>query len=67
MKNESLPTKKVSLDVKGTTIAIVSQKGDEYICVTDVGRYKDSERTDYIIQNWLRNHHRVSRHMGTTE
>jgi hypothetical protein len=49
MKNKSLPTKKVSLDVKGTTIAIVSQKGDDYICVTDVARYKDSERRDYII------------------
>src|ERR1700737_2308956 len=59
MKNKSLPTKKVSLDVKGTTIAIVSQKGDDYICVTDVARYKDSERTDYIIQNWLRNRNTI--------
>src|SRR5882724_3066772 len=55
MKGKSLPTKSVSLDVKGTTIAVVSRKGDDYICLTDVARYKDSERTDYIIQNWLRN------------
>src|SRR5882724_2413952 len=59
MKGKSLPTKSVSLDVKGTTIAVVSRKGDDYICLTDVARYKDSERTDYIIQNWLRNRNTI--------
>jgi hypothetical protein len=59
MKNKSLPTRKVSLDVKGTAIAVVSQKGDDYICLTDIARYKDSERTDYIIQNWLRNRNTI--------
>jgi hypothetical protein len=59
MKNKSLPTRKASLDVKGTTIAVVSQKGDDYICLTDIARYKDSERTDYIIQNWLRNRNTI--------
>lgn len=54
MKSKSLPTRKVSLDVKGTTIAVMSRKGDDYICVTDIARYQDSDRTDYIIQNWLR-------------
>lgn len=29
-------------------------KEDDYICLTDMARYKDKERTDYIIQNWLR-------------
>ena len=59
MKNKSLPTRKVSLDVKGTAIAVVSQKGDDYICLTDIARYKDTERTDYIIQNWLRNRNTI--------
>jgi hypothetical protein len=59
MKSKSPPTGKVSLNVKGTTIAIVSQKGDDYICLTDVARHKDSERTDYIIQNWLRNRNTI--------
>lgn len=27
----------------------------DFISLTDIARYKDSERTDYIIQNWLRN------------
>ncbi len=37
----------------------MSQKGDDYICVTDIARYKDNERTDYIIQNWLRNRNTI--------
>jgi len=59
MKSKSLPAGKVNLDVKGITIAVVSQKGDDYICVTDIARYKDNERTDYIIQNWLRNRNTI--------
>ena len=27
---------------------------NDYICLTDMARYKDKQRTDYIIQNWLR-------------
>jgi hypothetical protein len=69
MKNESLPTRKVSLDGKGTAIAVVSQKGDDYICLTDIARYKDSERTDYIIRQLVAQpqYHRISRHLGTAE
>ena len=59
MNTKSRPAGKVSLNVKGTAVAIVSQKGDDYICLTDVARYKDSERTDYIIQNWLRNRNTI--------
>ncbi len=31
-----------------------SQNGNDYISLTDIARYKDKERTDYIIQNWMR-------------
>ena len=31
----------------------------DYICITDIARYKDAERTDYIIQNWLRNRNTI--------
>lgn len=36
-------------------IALYTQNEEDYICLTDMARYKDPERTDYIIQNWLRN------------
>ncbi|MBI2548970.1 KilA-N domain-containing protein [Candidatus Woesearchaeota archaeon] len=31
----------------------------DYICLTDIAKYKDPERSDYIIQNWLRNRNTI--------
>jgi hypothetical protein len=38
---------------------IVPGNDEDYISLTDIARYKDSERTDYIIQNWLRNRNTI--------
>ena len=46
------------IEVKGTEITIFSQYKEEYISITDIARYKDS-RTDYIIQNWMRNRNTI--------
>lgn len=43
------------INVKGTDIAIFRQKEEDYICITDIARYKNSERTHDLIRNWLRN------------
>ena len=42
------------IEVKGISVAIVHQQQDDYISITDIARFKDANRTDYIIQNWLR-------------
>ena len=47
------------ITVQGTAIAIVSQHEADYISLTDIARYRDAERTDYIIQNWLRNRNTI--------
>jgi hypothetical protein len=31
----------------------------DYICITDMARFKDPNRTDYIVQNWLRNRNTI--------
>ncbi|MBI3774609.1 MAG: KilA-N domain-containing protein [Gammaproteobacteria bacterium] len=51
--------KKSTIEVKGTAIGIVSEKEADYICLTDIARYRDAERTDYLIQNWLRNRNTI--------
>jgi hypothetical protein len=51
--------KKSTIDVRGTAVTILSQRQDDFISLTDIARYKDSERTDYIIQNWLRNRNTI--------
>lgn len=43
------------IDVNGNSISTVTIGADTYISLTDIARYKDSERSDYILQNWLRN------------
>jgi hypothetical protein len=46
---------KRTINVKGSEIAVLRKEYDDYISLTDIARYRDAERTDYIIQNWLRN------------
>lgn len=43
------------IKVHGRDITVVSSPMDDYISITDIARFKDARRTDYIIQNWLRN------------
>src|SRR3989338_2892286 len=40
-------------------ISFYKQKEEDYICITDIAKYKDEKRTDYIIQNWLRNRNTI--------
>ncbi len=48
--------KSKTINVKGTEVIILTENDkDEYISLTGIARYKDSERSDYILQNWLRN------------
>ena len=47
------------LTVLDTTIAYYSRNENDYICLTDMARYRDAERTNYIIQNWMRNRNTI--------
>ena len=47
--------KSKTINVKGTEIVILTENNkDEYISLTGIARYRDPERSDYILQNWLR-------------
>ena len=50
MKNESLKTE---LNIINNKIGVVKIRNISYISLTDLARYKDRERTNYIIQNWM--------------
>jgi hypothetical protein len=51
--------RKATIEVQGAAITILSGQQEDYISLTDIARYKDSERTDYLIQNWLRNRNTI--------
>jgi len=48
-------TKTRKIEVQGTKITIYQENTEDFICLTDIARYRDSERSDYILQNWMRN------------
>lgn len=48
-------TRSKKLIVKGTEIAFYDLNNEDYISLTAIARYRDAERTDYILQNWMRN------------
>jgi hypothetical protein len=47
--------KKSTIEVQGLAVTIISQSQNDYISITDIARHRDTERSDYILQNWLRN------------
>lgn len=51
--------KNKKIEVLNTEISVQINQQEDYISLTDIARYKDSERTDYIIQNWLRNRNTI--------
>ena len=55
-----------SIDVKGLTIrAKLSSKGDDYISLTDIAKYK-SERPAVTVEHWLRQYNTIE-YLGVWE
>lgn len=52
-----MPKRKIN--VKNVEIILLEREKADYISLTDIARYKDRERSDYIIQNWLRNYETI--------
>jgi hypothetical protein len=46
--------KKQTIKVESFEIVLYSKNTEDYISLTDMAKYRDAERTNYIIQNWLR-------------
>ncbi len=51
--------KSKTIHFKGTEITVLKLGQTDYVSLTDIARFKDSQRTDYLIQNWLRNRNTV--------
>ena len=43
------------LDVIGTEVVYFTANQEDFISLTDIARHRDADRSDYILQNWLRN------------
>ncbi len=47
------------IEVLNREVQIISVKDDDYICITDIARYKKQDATDDLIRNWLRNRNTI--------
>jgi len=54
LKFEMSKNKKITIEVQGTAIAIVSQKDEDYISLTDIAKYRNKQEPFAIINNWMR-------------
>jgi len=42
------------INTQGIEISTFSRNENDYISLTDISRYMDTDRTDHVIQNWMR-------------
>lgn len=47
------------ITVLSNEITVQTREDADYICLTDIARYKDAQRTDDLIRNWLRNRNTI--------
>ena len=59
-------SKTSTMDVQGTSVTILSQATDDYISLTDIAKHKEPDRSDHVIQNWIRNRNTIE-FLGTWE
>jgi len=52
-------TKKNIIEVKGSSVAVLSQNRQDLISLTDIARFKNPERSDDLVRNWLRNRNTI--------
>jgi len=52
-------SKKSTIEVQGTAIAVLSDKVADFISLTDIAKFKNPDHSDDVIRNWLRNRNTV--------
>ncbi len=50
---------KTTIEVKGSSITVLSRKDEDYISLTDIAKHKEPDRSDHVIQNWMRNRNTI--------
>ncbi|NPA09372.1 MAG: KilA-N domain-containing protein [Chlorobi bacterium] len=51
--------KSTKMAVKGTEITVIKNVEQDYISLTDIAKHKNSDRTDDLIRNWIRNRNTI--------
>jgi hypothetical protein len=54
-----MTAKNRQVTVLDTAVRVSQIQDEDYICLTDIARHRESDRTDDLIRNWLRNRNTV--------
>ena len=52
-------TTRSTIEVQGASVALLSRSQQDFISLTDIARFKNPERSDDLVRNWLRNRNTV--------
>ena len=52
-------SKSKKIEVLSTEVSVQSDKKEDYISLTDIARYKNQDRSDDLVRNWLRNRNTI--------
>lgn len=52
--------RKNTVDVQGTAVSFVSRGNEDFICLTDIAKYKKIDHADDVIRNWIRNRNTIT-------
>jgi hypothetical protein len=47
------------IEVQGTAVAVIVRGREDYISLTDIAKHKEPDRSDHVIQNWMRNRNTI--------
>lgn len=47
------------VEVLNREVRLLTLREEDYICITDIARYKNQDATDDLIRNWVRNRNTV--------
>ncbi len=47
------------IEVMEQPVTVFKQRQEDFISLTDIARYQEPERTDHVIQNWMRNRNTI--------
>jgi len=52
-------SRKAKVQVKGTEITVLVHQEQDYISLTDIAKHREPNRSDHVIQNWMRNRNTI--------
>lgn len=50
---------RTTIEVKGSSVTVLSRRDEDYISLTDIAKHKEPDRSDHVIQNWMRNRNTI--------